>query len=502
MTESLFIGLGSESCTRPLISTFLIGSLRPTAQLTSPLSSLLHKMPHIPVADTWPPNFTAAMALSDRYIGTFSPSQCFEANRSLPHSWSQPRLLASKYGHGHGHHRRRSGSRCCLASTLHSIGPGTCNYSQLPSSTYIFQVLQQYFVTGQLIRMCDSIVYGKMPGKGRRVWETSQFRFRVLYSVPQMRLHGMHWRQRPPLVSDPYNYRELPELGKDDEYEREKPQNDLLVKWAFSIVNFYWSCFGRFLRRRCRRPVSEVYTERMIVDGEERVVVYETNREAQPSRWRKWRNKRARSHSPSRESLLPKQQGFNPGEASWVNFFRTVQPHCRYSITYDILEGDADRCPADLPVVPMQISLRDVIAMAFAAGTEATHATFEYKVISMQGNAGTISSAQHPILGALIHFSPNMSWNGFCPMGAANRIDQRWLSKLDGLVVVAGQYFTSRDRRYHLETEGMWARTFRASNVVADPNAGYIPTSHLQDPQGTPMPDTVPALMQEEASAH
>ena len=34
---------------------------------------------------------------------------------------------------------------------------------------YSLQVLQQYFVTGQLIRICDSIVYGKMPGKGRRV---------------------------------------------------------------------------------------------------------------------------------------------------------------------------------------------------------------------------------------------------------------------------------------------------------------------------------------------
>lgn len=50
------------------------------------------------------------------------------------------------------------------------------------------QALQQYFMTGQLIRICDSVVFGPMPGQGRRVWQLSQFRFRVLYSIPQISL--------------------------------------------------------------------------------------------------------------------------------------------------------------------------------------------------------------------------------------------------------------------------------------------------------------------------
>lgn len=49
------------------------------------------------------------------------------------------------------------------------------------------QVSQQYASSGQLIRLCDSVVYGGkagLPGRGRRVWTWSQLRFRVLYEVP------------------------------------------------------------------------------------------------------------------------------------------------------------------------------------------------------------------------------------------------------------------------------------------------------------------------------
>lgn len=39
------------------------------------------------------------------------------------------------------------------------------------------QALQQYLITGQLIRLCDSVVFGPLPGQGYRVWQFSQFRF-------------------------------------------------------------------------------------------------------------------------------------------------------------------------------------------------------------------------------------------------------------------------------------------------------------------------------------
>ncbi|KAJ8119667.1 hypothetical protein ONZ43_g3429 [Nemania bipapillata] len=57
----------------------------------------------------------------------------------------------------------------------------------------IAQATQQYLITGQLIRMCDSVVFGPMPGQGRRVWQFSQFRFRVIYSIPQISLDTELW---------------------------------------------------------------------------------------------------------------------------------------------------------------------------------------------------------------------------------------------------------------------------------------------------------------------
>src|SRR5438552_2496076 len=64
------------------------------------------------------------------------------------------------------------------------------------------QVLQQYFVTGQLIRLCDSVVYGDMPGQGRRVWQFSQFRFRVIYQIPQISLPDTFW---PAILAQSFN---------------------------------------------------------------------------------------------------------------------------------------------------------------------------------------------------------------------------------------------------------------------------------------------------------
>ncbi|EMR61325.1 hypothetical protein UCREL1_11761 [Eutypa lata UCREL1] len=48
--------------------------------------------------------------------------------------------------------------------------------------------VQQYFTTGQLIRLRDSVVFGGLTGQGRRIWQMSQFRFRVMYRVPQIGL--------------------------------------------------------------------------------------------------------------------------------------------------------------------------------------------------------------------------------------------------------------------------------------------------------------------------
>lgn len=52
------------------------------------------------------------------------------------------------------------------------------------------QALQQYYITEQLIRLCDSVVFGPLPGQGRRIWQPSQFRFRLVYSIPQTSLQA------------------------------------------------------------------------------------------------------------------------------------------------------------------------------------------------------------------------------------------------------------------------------------------------------------------------
>lgn len=107
----------------------------------------------------------------------------------------------------------------------------------------------------------------------------------------------------------------------------------------------------------------------------------------------------------------------SPGEASWASFCRVMQNSCHESMRYRLVSGDADRCPSDIPVIPMQISLRDVIVMAMMAGMRISSAETRFHPtiqslraesgrISMQGQAGTITTADHPILGLIVHFTP------------------------------------------------------------------------------------------------
>jgi hypothetical protein len=55
------------------------------------------------------------------------------------------------------------------------------------------QLAQQYIGTASLIRKCDSIVYGLLPGSGRRVWIWRQMRFKVYYASPCISLTAELW---------------------------------------------------------------------------------------------------------------------------------------------------------------------------------------------------------------------------------------------------------------------------------------------------------------------
>ncbi len=57
----------------------------------------------------------------------------------------------------------------------------------------LVQVAQQYAGTANLIRKCDSVVYGPLPGRGKREFVWRQLRFKVVFFVPQVSLSERLW---------------------------------------------------------------------------------------------------------------------------------------------------------------------------------------------------------------------------------------------------------------------------------------------------------------------
>ena len=253
------------------------------------------------------------------------------------------------------------------------------------------QALQQYIVSGQLIRICDSVVYGKLPGQGHRVWQFSQFRFRVVYSIPQISLSPSLWLgiSSHIQVSDPVS-RALPDLK---------------------------------------------------VSG-----------------------------SGANQSSIA-------GEASWVSFTRAIQHSCGQSLRYRMVEGDADRCPADLPVVPMQLSMRDVIVAAITAGMDCTDVSFQSQSLSMQGDAGTITSSRHPVLGALIHFAPKQPYDDHSLRVHSGAVSPDWVACMVDTVTVAGCRYDARDRRHFEEDESSWVKSSRLTTKERSNRQNLLPTS-------------------------
>ncbi|KAK5370221.1 hypothetical protein LTR20_010649 [Exophiala xenobiotica] len=258
------------------------------------------------------------------------------------------------------------------------------------------QVIQQYLFTGQLVRICDGVVYGKMPGRGRRIWTFSQFRFRVVYSMPQINLRTSLWIDSlPHFPSFSKSHLPLPDLRHTDHSTRHN-----------------------FRQALSRPPGQQQYSEYSAV----------------------------------------------PGEASWVSFFRIAQNASGNDLFYDLIECDADRCPTDLTVAPMQVSLRDVVVVAIMAGMRCTDASFEKKSLAMEGAAGTITTSWHPLLGAITHFVPR---NYSRPLDARSRVDDtlglrigdgsispEWMARMWDNVVVAGRLYDLRDRRFYESYEG------------------------------------------------
>jgi hypothetical protein len=132
------------------------------------------------------------------------------------------------------------------------------------------------------------------------------------------------------------------------------------------------------------------------------------------------------------------------GEASWASLCRAIALPCGLSARLEYVDYDADRCPSDLVTVPMQVSMRDVVAMALMSGMEVISASFSRRVVAMHGSVGSLTNAQHPVLGPLLHFLPRSSKEmetrtafGYAVGQHRGFIDVYWLARAMGASDVA-----------------------------------------------------------------
>ncbi|KAI0860804.1 hypothetical protein F4860DRAFT_188190 [Xylaria cubensis] len=372
----------------------------------------------------------------------------------------------------------------------------------------IAQATQQYLITGQLIRLCDSVVFGPMPGQGRRVWQFSQFRFRVIYSIPQISLQTDLWPSGGAhMKSHAIGEHELPSLADADNQEQasnldrlslpmalhagetiKKPGWEKIRDWfhhkrerqsgsdsidvlsdhSTSIIpvkkRFKLSIpFPTALRRR--RPsinsssTTSSYQSSVIVRNEVRI---RQPREIQGAIT--ILGDRNYSSSSVSTRLTPQQKTSHVGEASWVSFCRAIEIPCRHSVRIDLVEYDADRCPSDLISVPMQVSMRDIVIMALMAGMELTSASFHNKSISMQGAVGTLTSSNHAILGPILHFTPrNVETSLPIVFGERIRdvygkINKFWMPRTWDTCSVAGSFYNFSRRRTVRRLDDRWIR--------------------------------------------
>lgn len=357
------------------------------------------------------------------------------------------------------------------------------------------QALQQFFMTGQLIRICDSVVFGPMPGQGRRVWQLSQFRFRVLYSIPQISLCAELWGSGNSSCVRSYaiGRHPLPWLAKVDD--------DMVKPTARFATVAWWRVWKRKTRAFLLRPATwwrRPFVYEVDGPGDLRVDRHHDEASVSARRWlfpiawsssvqrrscsASWwsaflcnRESRTDGTSPydTNSDTTSSHARFNTktsfdqrvGEASWVSFCRAIESPCGNAVRLDHVQYDADRCPSDLVSAPMQVSMRDIIVMGLMAGMDVTSASFLEKSVSMQGAVGTITSSKHAVLGPIIHFTPrNISEYesvacgfGFVHFGRGF-VDTYWLARTWGVCCIARRFFNSQDRRTTRRLDDRWIR--------------------------------------------
>jgi hypothetical protein len=105
------------------------------------------------------------------------------------------------------------------------------------------------------------------------------------------------------------------------------------------------------------------------------------------------------------------------------------------------MTGDVDRLPADLAVVPLQVGIRDIIALGLMIGMTITSA--DRDDLEMSGPSGFTKSSSHPLLGRLIHFSAFSTAPRSFHKGLRSRdISRSWLHRLKGIGTIANKPYT------------------------------------------------------------
>lgn len=330
------------------------------------------------------------------------------------------------------------------------------------------QALQQYFITGQLIRLCDSVVFGPLPGQGRRIWQLSQFRFRVVYSIPQISLRADLWPEESPHIkSYAVGEEPLPDL---DEVPVTKDVSRNIPTFSSSTAGV------AAIRRRFRRSSDyEVHVVDMtncapIDPSKPRPIPGRLHRQLSrywysTSFWlgSRLNEIRGRMLGPAKlRKATPSIEG-SVGEASWVSFCKAINGPCGASVRYDSVTYDADRCPSDLVTAPMQVSMRDIAVMGLMTGMRITSCSFKDKSVSMQGAVGSITSSNHPILGPILHFTPRAFTSAIprsVPLSYGDVrgvVSERWLARTWDTCTVAKRFFNSLTRRTTRRLDDRWA---------------------------------------------
>ena len=119
------------------------------------------------------------------------------------------------------------------------------------------------------------------------------------------------------------------------------------------------------------------------------------------------------------------------------------------------MTGDVDRLPSDLPVVPMQVSIRDIIALGLMIGMTITLA--DRDDLEMSGPSGFIKSSSHPLLGRPIHFSAfSKAPRSFHKGLRSGEIGKSWLHRLKGIASVANKPCSEQKRQYYEQIGRRW----------------------------------------------